>query len=92
MASAGCDISGIFIMTALSINTGAPKADGRYVAFIRCQAAQVRDFVEPIIMVWHGGKWQSTFMPRANVVAWCGPIPVMKISDIAASATEVYDL
>lgn len=77
----------------MKVETGKPKIEGRYVVFIPCASSQVRDWVEPIIMVWHGGRWQSTFMPQANVVAWCGPIPVMKAGDIEAKApVQEYDL
>lgn len=75
----------------MKIQTGRPIVEGRYVVFIRCAPSQVREWLEPIIMVWHGGRWQSTFMPQANVEGWCGPIPVMKVSDLPEPAPS-YDL
>lgn len=69
-------------MNAADIRTGAPKADGRYVVFIQCAAAQARDWVEPVIMPWASGKWHTTFL-KPKIIGWLGPIPVMKVVDIA---------
>lgn len=76
-------------MNAGAIQTGSPKLDGRYVAFIQCDAAQAREWVEPVIMTYSNGKWHTTFL-KNKIVGWLGPIPPMKVADI--EATEVYDL
>lgn len=67
----------------MEIRTGKPPADGRYVAFVRCQGHVAGDWVEPIISNWHGGKWHC-FRP---VLGWSGPIPPMTATDI-----REYDL
>lgn len=71
---------------ATHIQTGTPKADGRYVVFIRCQAAAARDWVEPIIMTWHSECWNTSFIPKHGIIGWLGPLPVLKVTDIEATA------
>lgn len=66
----------------LDIQTGNPKAEGRYVAFIRCQAAAAADWIEPALMTWSGGRWHSSFLPQRAVLGWIGPLPVLKVSDL----------
>lgn len=69
---------------ASEIKTGTPQVEGRYVAFVRCQASQAREWVEPIIMTWHGGHWHTTFIAQRRVIGWIGPLPVLKVEDIAS--------
>lgn len=72
----------------LTPKTGEPQAEGRYVAFIRCQAQGANEWVEPVIMTWQGGKWH-TGMGQRRIVGWLGPLPVMKAMDIEVPE---YDL
>lgn len=71
----------------MEIRTGNPPTEGRYVAFVRCQSQQVRDWVEPIIANWYRGKWDC-FRP---VLGWFGPIPPMTARDMLSMNPE-YDL
>lgn len=68
-------------MNAADIKAGKPSAEGRYVVFIQCEVAAARDWVEPVIMTWAGGKWHTTFL-KPKIIGWLGPIPVMKVADI----------
>ena len=80
-------------MNASDVKSGHPVAEGRYVVFVRCQAAQARDWVEPIIMTWANDRWHSTFIGDRRILGWLGPLPVLKADDIADEpAPEVYDL
>ncbi|MBA3831635.1 MAG: hypothetical protein H0X34_07040 [Chthoniobacterales bacterium] len=79
-------------MNATDIKTGSPKIDGRYVAFVRCQAVQAKDWVEPIIMTWHSSRWHTTYIANRQIIGWLGPIPVMKADDIEAKAPVEFDL
>lgn len=67
--------------------TGEPSADGRYVVFAPCASAQVRDWLEPHIAVWHGGRWHSSERAR-DIRGWIGPLPLLKVSDLPRE----YDL
>jgi len=73
-------------------NTGDPIIDGRYVAFIRCEASQAKAWVEPVIMTWHDRRWHSTFIPQRRVIGWLGPLPVLKVEDIEVAAPPAFDL
>lgn len=74
---------------ALEIQTGDPPADGRYVVFTPCRAQQVREWCEPHIATWHGGKW-IFYDP---VWAWIGPLPVVHGNDCLSKIKErEYDL
>lgn len=64
------------------VQTGTPTVEARYVAFVRCSAAQARDWVEPLIMTWHGGRWHTTFINQRRIIGWLGPLPVLKVADI----------
>jgi hypothetical protein len=84
----------------LEIQTGPPPAEGRYVVWMPCAARQVREWCEPSIATFHGGRWHS-YEP---VWGWIGPLPVVHGNDClkiivakdAASAIEQlereYDL
>lgn len=69
-------------MSPADINTGKPMIEGRYVAFVRCEAAQAQAWVEPIIMTWAGEHWHTTFIGQRRVLGWIGPLPVMKAIDL----------
>ena len=62
---------------ALEIQTGPPPEDGRYVVWTPCAARQAREWCEPSIALWHGGKWHSYDPPWA----WVGPLPVVHGND-----------
>lgn len=73
----------------MEIRTGIPPADGRYVAFVRCASSQVRDWAEPIITTWHGGRWHND----RPVFGWIGPLPVTKVEALMRQARrQEYDL
>ena len=91
-------------MTADDIQTGNPKLDGRYLAFFQCRAAACADWVEPVIMAWSKGKWETTFGVTSHIIGWI-KIPVVKLAEIkparsdavqtidtAGDRVEVYDL
>jgi hypothetical protein len=67
---------------------GRPPEEGRYVAFVRCASYQVKDWLEPEIATWHGGRWHN-FRP---VFAWIGPLPLCKFEDYKDGLTwdEVF--
>ena len=69
-------------MSAGKVQRGTPTADGRYVVFVRCQAASARDWVEPLIMTWANGRWHTSFLPVTRIIGWIGPLPALKVSDI----------
>jgi hypothetical protein len=78
----------------LEIQVGDPTEEGRYIVYHPCASLQVREWCEPSIATWHGGRWHS-FHP---VWGWIGPLPVVhgkecieKITAHYPSATE-YDL
>lgn len=71
----------------LEIQTGTPPEDGRYVVWTPCAALQVREWCEPSIALWQGGRWHSYDPPWA----WIGPLPVVHGNDCLAKARE-YDL
>jgi hypothetical protein len=73
------------------IQTGKPKLDGRYVVLVRCTAQAARDWVEPLIMTWHSGRWHTSNL-SAKIVGWLGPIPVMKVADIPEEPVQEFDL
>jgi hypothetical protein len=68
----------------VKLETGNPTEEGRYVAFVQCTSGQVREWAEPIIATWHGGRWHCA----KTVYGWAGPIPPLKL---AAFQME-YDL
>lgn len=57
---------------ALEIQIGDPPEDGRYVVYRPCASRQIREWCEPEIALWHGGRWHS-FHP---VKGWIGPLPL----------------
>jgi len=67
----------------MTLQTGTPPTEGRYLAFVQCEGRQVGDWAEPMILTFHGGRWHA-WRP---VLAWVGPIPPMRITDI-----REYDL
>jgi hypothetical protein len=71
----------------MKIETGTPAEDGRYVVFVQCASGQIREWCEPIIAAWHGGRWH--FAGNAYVLGWSGPIPPLKIDALKA---QEYDL
>lgn len=75
-------------MNDLQPQKGRPPEEGRYVAFVRCASYQVKDWLEPEIATWHGGKWHN-FRP---VFAWIGPLPLCKFEDYKDGLTwdEVF--
>lgn len=75
---------------ATLVENGTPKHEGRYVAFLQCQAVQAQDWVEPIIMAWHGGRWHTTFIANRRIIGWIGPLPVLKVKDL--DEPQVFDL
>lgn len=62
---------------SLEIQTGAPPEEGRYVVWTPCQALQAREWCEPSIATWQGGRWHS-YDP---VWGWIGPLPVVHGND-----------
>jgi hypothetical protein len=64
-------------MSKLEIQTGEPPEPGRYVVWTPCKALQAREWCEPSIATWQGGRWHS-YEP---VWAWIGPLPVVHGND-----------
>lgn len=58
----------------MEISVGQPPADGCYVVFTPCEAQSCREYCEPEIATWHGGRWH-TWRP---VYGWIGPLPVIQ--------------
>ncbi len=56
----------------MDIQVGEPTVEGRYVVWTPCKAASARQWCEPSIATWHGGRWH-TFEP---VRGWIGPLPL----------------
>lgn len=73
-------------MNAAQIKSGKPQVDGRYVAFVQCQAAAARDWIEPLIVTWANDRWHTSFIPVSRILGWMGPIPVLKVADLAEQA------
>jgi hypothetical protein len=59
----------------VKLETFDPVEDGRYVAFVQCASGQVREWAEPIIATWQGGRWHC----GKRVYGWIGPIPPLKL-------------
>lgn len=80
-------------MTLVTVNPhflprqDTPPEEGRYVVFVRCESYQVKDWLEPEIATWAGGRWHN----RRHVFAWFGPLPLCKWADFKGPARE-YDL
>lgn len=73
----------------LAFSVGDPVAEGRYVVYAPCEALQVREWLEPEIAVWHGGRWHS----RRPVWAWIGPLPVIHGDEVTRRLQpQEYDL
>lgn len=76
----------------LEVQVGDPTVEGRYVVFTPCQAVQVRDWCEPSIATWHGGKWHYGI----PIWGWIGPLPVVHGDELLdksrAQKTQEYDL
>lgn len=77
----------------MKINVGLPKADGYYVAYVRCDSYQIKDWCQPIIVSWADGRWQTV----KTVHGWIGPLPVAKWrplldAAIAAERAMEFDL
>lgn len=64
-------------MNPLEIQVGDPPEPGRYVVWTPCRALQAREWCEPSIATWHGGKWHF-YEP---VWGWIGPLPVVHGND-----------
>lgn len=73
---------------ALEIQTGEPSVDGRYVVWTPCKAISAREWCEPSIATWQGGRWHS-YEP---VWAWIGPLPVVHGNDCLKAVKPEYDL
>ncbi len=74
-------------MTGLTLQTGSPPIEGRYVVFATCVSRQCRDFCEPHIATWHGNRWHF----GETVWAWIGPLPVVNNALLATLGQE-FDL
>lgn len=81
-------------MTIVTVNPGelipkqgTPIKEGRYVAFVRCESFQVKGWLEPEIVTWHGGRWHCI----KPIFAWIGPLPLCKWADFKGPVRE-YDL
>lgn len=70
----------------LKISVGDPPKEGRYVVYHPCASHQVREWCEPSIATWHGGRWHS-FDP---VWAWIGPLPVVHSKECIEKITAHY--
>jgi hypothetical protein len=62
---------------ALEISVGTPPENGRYVVWYPCAALQIREWCEPAIATFHGGRWHTVNPPWA----WLGPLPVVHGND-----------
>lgn len=76
----------------LEIQTGTPPEEGRYVVFTPCAALSAREYCEPSIATWHGGRWHSYDPPWA----WIGPLPVVHGNDcmriiVATNAADAIE-
>lgn len=71
----------------LEIQIGDPPVEGRYVVYRPCASRQIREWCEPEIALWHGGKWHA-YEP---VWGWIGPLPVVHGNDCLKKNRE-YDL
>lgn len=73
----------------LEIQVGDPPIEGRYVVYHPCASQQIREWGEPEIATWHGGKWHS----RHTVLGWIGPLPVCNQATLTAEQfRREYDL
>jgi hypothetical protein len=75
----------------LEIQVGDPPVEGRYVVWTPCAALSAREWCEPSIATWHGGKWHF-YDP---VWGWIGPLPVVHGNDCLRkieTAPVEYDL
>lgn len=61
----------------LEVQVGTPPVDGRYVVYTPCKALQIREWCEPSIATWQGGRWHA-YEP---VWGWVGPLPVVHGND-----------
>jgi hypothetical protein len=66
----------------LEIQVGTPPVEGRYVVWTPCKALQIREWCEPSIASFHGGRWHS-YEP---VWGWIGPLPVVHGNDCSEKA------
>jgi hypothetical protein len=64
-------------MSELKIQTGTPPRAGAYVVWTPCKALQAREWCEPSIATWQGGRWHTYDPPWA----WIGPLPVVHGND-----------
>jgi hypothetical protein len=75
----------------MDFQVGEPPEDGRYVVWTPCAAEQAREWCEPSIATWQGGRWHTYDF----VWAWLGPLPVVHGNDclkkLETAKTE-YDL
>lgn len=62
---------------ALEIQVGDPPESGRYVVYLACRPVQIREWCEPSIATWYGGKWHT----YETVWGWIGPLPVVHGND-----------
>lgn len=76
-------------MSRLEVSVGDPPEPGRYIVYSPCKALQAREWCEPSIATWHGGKWHA-YEP---VWGWIGPLPVVHGNDCLKKLAEPeYDL
>lgn len=74
---------------AFEIQIGDPPEPGRYVVWTPCKSRQVREWCDPSIATWHGGKWH-TYEP---VWGWIGPLPLCNQATLSAEQFKrEYDL
>lgn len=74
---------------ATMVQSGKPQTDGRYVVFVQCDVAAAKAWVEPLIMAWSGERWHTTYIANRRILGWIGPLPVLKVDDLAL---PVFDL
>lgn len=72
----------------MEIRTGEPSIEGRYVIWSVCKAISARDWCEPSIATWHGGRWHSS----EPVLSWIGPLPVVHRTTGEVVDKAEYDL
>lgn len=72
----------------ITIQTGTPPKDGRYVGFRRCDSYQAKDWCEPVIVTWEDQRWHCAF----HIFGWIGPIPLAPWKDLVNSEIQEFDL
>lgn len=73
----------------MDIQVGEPTIEGRYVVWTPCKAISAREWCEPSIVTWHGGRWHA----RELVRGWIGPLPLCnQVTLNEAQFKAEYDL